>query len=84
VGAAVDTAPADDPLTFLFGEGPGGFVLSGGREQLESLASVDLEVLVCGEVGGERLRIAVSAAEIDLPLARLRGMHDEGLASLMA
>jgi len=37
----------------LFGEGPGGFVLSGERAALEALAGDGIEVLVLGEVGGE-------------------------------
>ena len=32
------SAPSDDPLLHLFGEGPGGFVVSGPREVLERLA----------------------------------------------
>jgi phosphoribosylformylglycinamidine synthase len=54
--------------TCVFGEGPGGFVLAGSADRLESLRSRGAErgvdVLVVGEAGGESLEI--SAAEVDL------------------
>jgi len=59
LGAAVPERETDEgPLRWLFGEGPGGYVLSGERAALEALASEDLEVFVCGEVGGDRIAIA--------------------------
>ncbi len=48
----------------LFGEGPGGFLLSGDRPTLESLAAGDVEVLILGEVGGEA--VSIEAAELSL------------------
>jgi len=47
----------------LFGEAPGGFIVSGPREQLPGR--------IIGTVGGARLRIG----PIDLPLDRLREAH---------
>ncbi|HTR73869.1 MAG TPA: phosphoribosylformylglycinamidine synthase subunit PurL [Solirubrobacterales bacterium] len=41
------------PEEALFGEGPGGFVLSGGRAELEALGA-----LVIGEVGGTTIELA--------------------------
>ncbi|MGA8744375.1 MAG: phosphoribosylformylglycinamidine synthase subunit PurL [Solirubrobacterales bacterium] len=45
----------------LFGEGPGGFLLSGDRAELKSLGAI-----VLGEVGGEDLRIG----DLCIPLAQ--------------
>jgi phosphoribosylformylglycinamidine synthase II len=53
----------------LFGEGPGGFVLSGDRAALESLASGSLEVLVIGETGGPSVEIEAAELSFSVPLA---------------
>jgi phosphoribosylformylglycinamidine synthase subunit PurL len=45
------------PMTALFGEGSGGFVVSGRPAALEALGSEEVEVLPLGEVGGERIEI---------------------------
>jgi phosphoribosylformylglycinamidine synthase subunit PurL len=59
--------------TALFGEGPGGFVLGGERNELERLAAegaaFGVEVLLIGEAGGEAIELAAAEAEIDLPLS---------------
>ena len=55
--------------TALFGEGPGGFVLSGERAKLEQLASDELPVLVIGEVGGEAIEIEAAEQSLSVPLA---------------
>lgn len=52
-----------------FGEGTGGFVLSGERAALESLATDSVEVLLLGEVGGEAIEIAAGDRSLTLPLA---------------
>jgi phosphoribosylformylglycinamidine synthase subunit PurL len=41
----------------LFGEGSGGFLLSGDRAELELLRSEKVEVHVFGEVGGDRIEL---------------------------
>ena len=51
----------------LFGEGPGGFVVSGERSKLAAIAGGGVEVLVIGETGGEA--IAIDAAELTLEVA---------------
>jgi phosphoribosylformylglycinamidine synthase subunit PurL len=53
----------------LFGEGPGGFVLSGDRAALEGLASGSLEVLVIGETGGPSIEIEAAELSFSVPLA---------------
>jgi phosphoribosylformylglycinamidine synthase len=52
----------------LFGEGPGGFVLSGARAALEGLASARLPLLVIGEVGGEAIDVEAAEQSLSLPL----------------
>jgi phosphoribosylformylglycinamidine synthase len=73
LGAGVGCRLDLDPLvelrgcsgeTALFGEGSGGFVLSGPRADLEGLDSDALQVLIVGEVGGDA--IAIEAAEQSL------------------
>jgi phosphoribosylformylglycinamidine synthase subunit PurL len=53
----------------LFGEGPGGFVISGERERLEALASNELPVLVIGEVVGEAIAIEAAEQSLSITLA---------------
>jgi phosphoribosylformylglycinamidine synthase II len=53
----------------LFGEGPSGFLLTGGRAELERLASDSLELLVIGEVGGESIEIEAAELSLSLSLA---------------
>jgi phosphoribosylformylglycinamidine synthase subunit PurL len=55
--------------TALFGEGPGGFVISGERSALEALASDELAVLVIGDVGGEGIEIEAAEQSLSLPVA---------------
>jgi phosphoribosylformylglycinamidine synthase II len=59
--------------TALFGEGPGGFVISGDRSELESLASDDLDVLIIGEVGGKTIEIEAAEQSLSVPLADAEG-----------
>ena len=53
----------------LFGEGPGGFVLSGARAALESLATEAVEVQIIGETGGDSVDIAAGEAQLSVSLA---------------
>jgi phosphoribosylformylglycinamidine (FGAM) synthase-like enzyme len=66
----------------LFGEGPGGFVLSGERAALEALAApapagaasggAEVEILFLGEVGGDAIEIGIgeeSERGLAVPLA---------------
>ena len=80
-GISLDSAVA------LFGEGSGGFVVSGGEDALRALgASVPVRIL--GSVGGDVLRIecparAQGASPISLTLAELSEAHG-ALAELFA
>ena len=67
LGATIETELSE---TELFGERPGGFIVSGPAEEIPGR--------IVGTVGGERLRIA---AAIDVPLDRLREAHS-ALAAL--
>ncbi len=72
LGCQVDLQPLRErgcsPDEALFGEGPGGFVLSGEREKLEALAGDGVEVLLLGKVGGEAVEIAAGDRSLSLGL----------------
>ena len=76
LGAA---AWAADASAALFGEGPGGFVVSGSQTALDELAA-RTSVHVLGTVGGGTLSIAT---ELDLTLDELATAHGK-LAELFA
>ncbi len=57
------------PDEALFGEGSGGFLISGEREKLEGLAGDGVEVLLLGKVGGEAIEIAAGERAIEVPIA---------------
>jgi phosphoribosylformylglycinamidine synthase subunit PurL len=55
--------------TSLFGEGPGGFLVSGERAALEAIGREGVDVLLIGEVGGDSLEIEAAELTVSLPLA---------------
>jgi phosphoribosylformylglycinamidine synthase len=57
----------------LFGEGPGGFLVSGERVVLESLASENVAVALLGEVGGDAIEIEASELTASISLDRASG-----------
>jgi phosphoribosylformylglycinamidine synthase subunit PurL len=65
-GAAGETA--------LFGEGPGGYLLAGAREELERLAqnasAEGVDLWLIGDAGGDEIELSAAEAEISLPLSR--------------
>jgi phosphoribosylformylglycinamidine (FGAM) synthase-like enzyme len=71
LGATLDLGESDDPRTRLFGEGAGGFVVSGPRAALEALPGAR----VVGEVRGEALAVRAGGDELSVSLAELRGAH---------
>ena len=76
IGVSLELGPNDELERSLFGEAPGaGFVVSGPREALDSLAQhVALDVL--GTVGGDALDVtAGDEVHITATLAQLRVAH---------
>ncbi|MFI5004728.1 MAG: phosphoribosylformylglycinamidine synthase subunit PurL [Solirubrobacterales bacterium] len=80
LGAAI-ALPADwvagvdgAPWTALFGEGAGGFLISGTESGVRALGR-RTPVRVLGTVGGPTLRIALGAEQIDVALAALAEAH---------
>jgi len=75
IGATVDLGDEDgDVWTRLFGESPGGFIVSGVPDALAHLAErVALDVI--GVVGGGALGIAVAGERLDVALDDLRAAH---------
>ncbi len=65
--------------TCLFGEGPGGFVLTGDRVELEALAAGNVDMITVGAAGGERITISAAEAELDVLLTDAeRAWHSLG------
>jgi phosphoribosylformylglycinamidine synthase subunit PurL len=56
------------PEEALFGESPGGFLISGERSKLESLAGDGVAVLHLGKVGGDAIEIAAGDRSLTLSL----------------
>jgi hypothetical protein len=82
-------APYASPMSVLFGEGSGAFVVSGREEELRALGG-GTPVRMLGTVGGEALQIAIRPAPKDGPrealrvtLGELAGAHGS-LAELFA
>jgi phosphoribosylformylglycinamidine synthase len=76
IGVSLELGPNDELERSLFGEAPGaGFVVSGPRETLDSLAQhVALDVL--GTVGGDVLDVtAGDEVHITATLAELQAAH---------
>jgi phosphoribosylformylglycinamidine synthase subunit PurL len=69
ISALLDRGPSVEET--LFGEGAGGFLVSGERDTLESLAGEEVEMLVVGEVGGDSidLRAGELSARVELSAA---------------
>jgi phosphoribosylformylglycinamidine (FGAM) synthase-like enzyme len=74
IGAEVALEPEGDALGTLFGEGVGGFVVSGGGDALAALAR-RAPVMRLGRVGGDALRIFDGESSFELGLDGLREAH---------
>jgi phosphoribosylformylglycinamidine synthase subunit PurL len=72
IGAALDLGESDDAWSHLFGERPGGFIISGPRDALEQL---DIPVDVFGTVGGEELRVTIAGETSSWSLDDLSASH---------
>ena len=82
LGAQIDFAlgPATCVLEQLFGEGPGGFLLSGPRPALAAMAR-EIPLTLFGVVGGEDLALALDdGVQLHWSLDELRAARDGGLA----
>jgi len=77
IGATVELADGGDEA--LFGEAPGGFVLSGHQGAIEELAQ-DVPLTVIGHTGGDALSLAAGDEQLEWSLGELRSAHD-GLAA---
>ncbi len=70
LGATLDLGSSDEPLKHLFGEGSGGFVVSGSREELEELGRrTPLDVF--GTVGGDTLSVTIADESIEVAVSEL-------------
>jgi phosphoribosylformylglycinamidine synthase subunit PurL len=74
-----DPIRGKDPLCVLFGEGPGGFLLSGSAAGMEDLAAraanAGVAMRMLGTVGGEHLQVALGGLEVTVTLAELSEAH---------
>jgi phosphoribosylformylglycinamidine synthase II len=97
VGAVVDLDPLVELRgasgeSCLFGEGPGGFVVSGDRDAIGEFAtrSGGVDVLPIGEAGGDRIEISAAESSVSLPVAdaerawRSLGERVEGVVAAAA
>jgi phosphoribosylformylglycinamidine synthase subunit PurL len=75
LGASVELAGvAAGMMANLFGEGPGGFVVSGGVQELRALGEL-APVRVIGTVGGAALSIALGEGSLSATLEELTDAH---------
>jgi phosphoribosylformylglycinamidine synthase subunit PurL len=79
MGVRLDlSAVADDPETALFGEGPGGVVVSGPREAIEGMEGG----LVLGETGGDLLELTTGAGTLRVPVEQARHTWERAIPDL--
>jgi phosphoribosylformylglycinamidine synthase len=72
LGARLDlSAVSEDPEASLFGEGPGGVVVSGPREAVEAIEGA----LPLGEVGGDALVLATAADSLSVEVDEARAVY---------
>jgi phosphoribosylformylglycinamidine synthase len=69
----------------LFGEGPGGVLVSGPAAGIEEIRAVagDVPVVKLGETGGDALVIAAGAATLQLPIEDLKTAHEQAIPDLL-
>jgi phosphoribosylformylglycinamidine synthase len=82
VGAQVRLAACATPAVELFGEGPGGFLVSGSEQALQALGE-RVPVSPIGTVGGEKLAVELTgeagAVSLEVSLEELSSAHSGGL-----
>jgi phosphoribosylformylglycinamidine synthase len=69
----------------LFGEGPGGVVVSGSPEGIDRLAAEagEVPVVKLGQTGGDALVIAAGAATLQLSVRELKSAHEQAIPDLL-
>jgi phosphoribosylformylglycinamidine synthase subunit PurL len=87
IGAELDLDPLMrraevDPVTAMFGEGPGGILVSGSRDALMELSKEAARIgfLALGSVGGDAIRITAATATIGVSVEDAGRALDTGLA----
>jgi phosphoribosylformylglycinamidine synthase II len=74
IGAQIAMQPPDaDVERLLFGEAPGGFLLSGPEQEFHKLTGVPVQII--GRVGGQSLRIAAGAVMLEAALTEMSQAH---------
>ena len=74
LGAEVVLEETVKPLRALFGEGPGGFLVTGGDAELRALGE-HIALRILGSVGGNQLTIIAGEARVEISLELLREAH---------
>jgi len=74
LGAEVVLAETVKPLRALFGEAPGGFIVTGGDGELRALGE-HVELHIIGSVSGNQLTIIAGEARVELSLELMREAH---------
>ena len=74
---------ASTARTALFGEGPGGILISGPREALLELSgkAAGVGFLALGQVGGSTIELAAPAARLDISVEDAGDLFDSVLAN---
>jgi phosphoribosylformylglycinamidine synthase II len=83
LGASVQLDSSTPVAAALFGEGPGGFLVSAQPDALRSLGR-SVRVVPIGTVGGKQLEIALAGEAVSISLADLAGAHAGGLLELFS
>jgi phosphoribosylformylglycinamidine synthase len=72
LGARVELDGGEEAL---FGEGPGGVLLSGPKESLEAVEGA----VVIGEVGGEAIELAIGAGTLTVSVGEAREAYERAI-----
>ena len=77
LGVRADAGDVD-----LFGEGPGGWIVSVAPENLKKVLEIagSIGAIRLGEVGGDRVVASATAATLDVPVSDLRDAYETGVA----
>jgi phosphoribosylformylglycinamidine synthase len=86
IGARIAYHPEHGGPELLFGEGPGGVLVSGAPEAIADLGERAGEVgfAMIGHVGGNRLEVAAGAARLELAVVDLRTAWETSIPDLLS